>query len=78
MPLRQYIVLKRAVSIESIASRRVHIQDVNRAFHDPTPLMKQLEKDLLSLLHKSDKESVGAVNWGKDKDWKSQLSKYKV
>ena len=77
MPLKQYVVLKKAVEVESIAKRRVYILDVNRAFHDPKPLMVQLEKELLTLLHK-DKKEQSTVNWGKDPDWKSKLSHYKV
>ena len=77
MPLNKYIVLKKAVNIEAIVSRRTNIQDVNRAFHDPVPLMKQLEKEMLTLLHGKNNRS-NTVSWGKDKDWKSQLSKFQI
>lgn len=75
--MNQYIVLKRAVDIESVVSRRLRIYDTNRAFHDPTPLFKQLEKEMLTLLHGDEKKS-NAVDWGKDQDWKSQLSKFQI
>lgn len=79
MPLRQYTVLKRAVEIESIASRKINLQDANRAFHDPKPLMDQLNKEHLSLLHKyKDDAQINTVNWGKDSDWKSKLKKFQV
>ena len=78
MPIRQYVILKKAVDIESIVQRRVALQDRNRAFHDPAPLMKQLEKEFTTLLHGSEKKAENTVNWGKDKDWKSQLSKFQM
>ena len=79
MPLRQYTVLKKAVEIESIASRKTYLQDTNRAFHDPKPLMNQLNKEQLSLLHKyKDDAQINNVNWGKDSDWKSKLKKFQI
>ena len=78
MPIKQYIILKKAVDIESIIQRRVNLQDINRAFHDPAPLMKQLEKELMTLLHGSKKKANNMINWKKDADWELQLSKFKV
>lgn len=73
------MILKRAVEIEAISLRRTHLQDHNRAFHDPKPLMTQLEKELQTLLHKSeDEKAQSTVSWNKDKDWKSQLRKFQV
>jgi hypothetical protein len=75
------MILKRAVEIEAISLRRIHLQDHNRAFHDPKPLMTQLEKELQTLLHKSkseDEKAQSIVNWNKDQDWKSQLRKFQV
>lgn len=79
MPLKQYILLKRAVEIESIAQRRIDLYDRNRAFADAKPLMEQLQKELLSLLHKDEKNvSANGISWDKDPDWKSQLMKIKT
>lgn len=78
MPLNQYIVLKRAVDIESIASRRLKVYDTNRAYHDAKPLMEQLEKDMLTLLHGNENTKSNAVDWGKDNNWKSQLTKFQM
>jgi len=79
MPLKQYIVLKKAVEIESIASRMTNLYDRNRAFADAKPLMEQLQKEHLSLLHGSNKcGGSNSVSWDKDPDWKSQLMKVKA
>jgi hypothetical protein len=78
MPLKQYMILKRAVEIESIAQRRLNLYDFNRAFNDPKPLFQQLEKELMTLLHGKNKPLSNTVNWNKDPDWKSQLKKFQV
>lgn len=80
MPLKQYIILKRAVEIEAIVSRRLKIYDLNRAFHGPEQLFRQLEKEMLTLLHgSSDKaKMVSNISWKKDSDWKSRLQKFRV
>lgn len=72
------MVLKKAVDIEAIASRRQFIYDVNRANHDAKPLMDQLEKELMTLLHGNDKGKSSNISWGKDSNWKSQLSKFQI
>jgi hypothetical protein len=76
MPLNQYIVLKKAVEIDAIVSRRQFIYDVNRANHDAKPVMDQLEKELMTLLH--GKKKTSSVSWAKNDSWKTQLSKYQI
>jgi hypothetical protein len=75
MPLKQYLVLKKAVEIESIASRMTNLYDRNRAFADAKPLMEQLQKEHLSLLHNNKSGVSNGVSWDKDPNWKSQLMK---
>lgn len=81
MPLRQYVVLKKAIDFETLNQRRTYIYDTNRAFHDPKPLFQQLEKEeqkLLSTLKRNKKETSNTISWGKDPDWQIKAMKYQA
>ena len=80
MPLRQYVVLKKAVELEAINQRRIQLYDINRAFHDPKPLFQQLEKEEQKLLLtlKGNKKETNTISWDKDPDWQTKAMKYKV
>lgn len=71
MPLRQYMLLKKAVEIESLIQRKIRIQDINHAFNNPKSLLKQLEQDLEKLIGSDAKKNT--ISWGKDSNWKSKL-----
>lgn len=79
MPLNQYSILKKAVEIEILIERRMKIYDLNRAFHSPEDLFKQLEVELSKMLKETGvSKSTGTVDWGKDPDWMSKLKKIKI
>ena len=78
MPLKQYVILRKAVEIESFAQRKLFIYDVNRAFNDPGPIFKSLDKQIETLLQNSKEKSSGGISWEKDSDWKSRLEKFQI
>jgi hypothetical protein len=79
MPVKKYLILKRACEIESTASRISRIYDFNRGFNDPKPLLNQLNKELDQYLSKNVKGGKPSIDWKqKDPDWQSKLNALRV
>lgn len=78
MPVKKYLLLKRACEIESLSTRHTAIYDFNRAFNDPKPLLDQLQKEIDKRLAFSKKMKSASISWKKDPDWKQKLSAIKV
>ena len=79
MPVRKYVILRRACEIESTVSRIARIYDINRGFNNPKPLLEQLNKELNQYLNQNVKGGKPSIDWKKkDPDWQSKLNALRV
>lgn len=77
MPLNQYLILKRAVEIESLSERINKVYDLNRSFHDAEPLFKQLKNEKEALLPKENSNSNN-ISWESNDNWQSKLNRSRI
>lgn len=75
MPIKKYLILRKAAEIEEIMRRMTMISDINAAFSGREDYIKKLRENYHkaigdTILHQSLQQKA-------DKDWKERLKKYK-
>lgn len=75
MPLRQYMIFKRASEIEHLSDRINNILDISYAFNGPQKLIDDLNKRRNELISGDSKKNN--INWKSDSNWQSKLLRYK-